>query len=112
MLSVLSLSQFELYPKLCILISRKPTSFGSHSCGQYRDGSPDFVHVLREPPPNPCTNTKSAIAGIWGSKRVFSPNGPFESSGESLLPSRRLRVREKKDRLEVDAVVFERSSGS
>lgn len=90
--SVFSLSQLELYPKLCILISRKPASFGSHSRGQKRVGSCPILHELRDPPANPCTNMRSAIACSGGTWRVFRPNGPFSSSSATSLPlSRRKR---------------------
>lgn len=63
---VLSFSQFESYPKLWILTSWNPGSCGSHLCGQYSDGSPDFVHVLRDPPPKPWTKMRSAVTAFAG----------------------------------------------
>ena len=33
--------------------------------------------MLLEPPPKPCTNTRSAIAGPEGSDRVVRPSGPL-----------------------------------
>lgn len=108
-LKMLSLPQLELYPKLCILTSWNRGSCGSHSFGQYSDGSLDFVHVLLDPPPRPCTNTRSATAGLSGSNKVFNPNGPLPSSDDCSPSSRLVRVRERKERPEEVAFVFERS---
>lgn len=33
--------------------------------------------MLTEPPPKPCTNTRSAIAGPEGSDKVVRPSGPL-----------------------------------
>src|SRR5579862_3113310 len=81
--------------------SLNATSRGSHSFGQKRDASNDLVHVLREPPPKPCTNTRSATTDPWGENTVVKPKGPLVSSAEPLpLPSRLASVREIKERLE------------
>ena len=108
-LRMLSSPQLELYPKLWILTSWKSGSCGSHSFGQYKDGSSDFVHVLFDPPPRPCTNTRSAMAGVSGSNSVLNPNGPFPSSPDWPLSLRLASVRERKERPEEVASVFERS---
>jgi hypothetical protein len=106
MLRVLSFPQLELYPKLCIRTSLNPSSCGSHFSGQKRDGSRDLVHVLREPPPKPWTNTRSATTGSGGSDRVFSPKGPFESSESKLLFSSRLaKARVRKERFGGEASI-------
>lgn len=105
MLRVLSFSQLESYPKLCMRTSLNPSSCESHSWGQKRDESCDFVHVLRDPPPKPCTNTTSAIAGITGVNTVVNPKGPFAlSEGRSLFSLVELRV--KKDRPELEEKVL------
>lgn len=108
-LRMLSSPQLELYPKLCIRTFWNLGSCGSHSFGQYRDGSLDFVQVLFDPPPRPCTNTRSAIAWLPGSNKVFNPNGPLPSSDDWPPGSRLVRVRERKERPEDVASVFERS---
>jgi hypothetical protein len=106
-LRVLSFPQLELYPKVCIRTSLNPSSCGSHFSGQKRDGSRDLVHELREPPPKPCTNTRSATTGSGGSDRVFNPKGPFEYSESRLLLSSRLKkVRVRKERFGEEASVI------
>ena len=97
MFKVLSLSQFESYPKLCILTPRKASSSGSQACGQYSSGLEDLVHVLRDPPPRPCTKIKSATESSSGQKRVFNPNGPFASSSLLFVPPL-VKLRPKIDR--------------
>lgn len=107
MLRVLSLPQLELYPKLCMRTSLNPLSYGSHFLGQKRDGSKDLVYVLREPPPSLWTKTRSATTDSRGSKSVFSPQGPLESS-DSVLPlsSRLANVRVRNERFgEVGSMV-------
>ena len=104
MLSVLSLSQLELYPKLWIHTSLNAASCGSHSRGQYSDGSPDFVQVLRDPPPRPCTKIRLATTEPEGSKSVFNPYSRLASLDESLLASRLERARAKEKRLEAEDV--------
>ena len=106
---MLSFSKPELYPKLCIRTSAKPASCGSHAWGQKRLGSNDFDHVLREPPPKPCTKIRSATTGSEGSFKVVNPNGPLLSleDASSALVSRLKIVRVMNDdRLEDGAAVL------
>jgi hypothetical protein len=106
-LRVLSFPTSELYPKVCILTSLNPSSCGSHFSGQKRDRFRDLVHVLREAPPKPWTNTRSANTGSGGSDRVVNPKGPFESSESKLLLSSRLtKVRVRRERFGAETSII------
>lgn len=62
--------------------------------------------MLLEPPPKPCTNTRSAIAGAEGSDRVVRPNGPLGYCVSKLSTSFRLaKGRVNMDRLGDLAVI-------
>ena len=87
--------------------SWNPASVGSHSWGQKRAVSEECVHVLLEPPPKPCTKTRSATAKTEGSDRVVRPNGPLgywisKSSTSFLLEKGRVNI----DRLDGMSAIF------
>lgn len=95
---MLSFSQFESYPKVCMRTSLNPGSCPNHSCGQKSARSSFLLHVFREPPPRPCMKTTSAMAFSSGRKMVVNPSEPLSFSGLLLLVLRKVTAREKNDR--------------
>jgi hypothetical protein len=78
------LIQSELYPKLWIRTFLNAGSLGSHSCGQYSEIEFVLLHDFLEPPPRPCTKTRSTRGSDDECKRL-SPRGPLESSVPSSV---------------------------
>jgi hypothetical protein len=79
-------AQLALYPKLWTLTPSEPGSLGSHYLGQKYSGFRLRHHVVLEPPPRPCTKSKSAMTAVVssGSWTVFRRNSFLALEGGSL----------------------------
>lgn len=98
MLRMLSFSQFESHPKVCILTSLKSGSCGIHSFGQNNSRSSFLLHVLLDPPPSPWTKTTSARPSCDSEWTVVKPRGPFPLGPPKSLVFLKVRVLDNPER--------------